>query len=292
MAGRGAAARAHPGPRGPPRGRLSAAMSNPVARYGGQIIGDDDIRAVTEVLRSDWLTQGPMVSRFESAMAEYLGARYAVAVSSATAGLHLAALAARFCPGDEVITSPISFVASANCVAYAGARPVFADIELDTLCIDPEQVRARASAATKGVIVVHFAGHPCDMASISEFARERRLVVIEDAAHAVGSRYGVGGDSFRVGACAHSDMAVFSFHPVKQMTTGEGGLVTTDSAELFDRLSLLRSHGVTRAPAQMRRDGGPWYYEQHALGYNYRLTDFQCALGLSQLAKLDGFIDR
>ena len=267
-------------------------MRDPVGRYGGQLIGEDDIDAVGEALRSDWLTQGPLVARFEAAMAEYLGARYAVAVSSATAGLHLASLAAGFGPGDEVVTSPISFVASANCVAYTGAKPVFADIDPDTLGIDPAQVRARTTAATKGVIAIHFAGHPCDMPAISAFAHERKLAVIEDAAHAVGTRYTVDGRTHRVGDCAHSDMAVFSFHPVKQMTTGEGGLVTTNRADLYERLTQLRTHGITRAPERMERNDGPWYYEQHALGFNYRLTDLQCALGLSQLRKLDAFIAR
>jgi perosamine synthetase len=243
--------------------------------YGRQSISEDDIAAVVEVLRSDWLTQGPVVERFERAVAEYCGARYAVAVANGTAALHLAALAAGFGPGDEVITSPITFVASANCIAYTGAKPAFADIDPRTYCIDPEQIRSRLTPATRGLIPVHFAGQPCDMAAIAEVARERGMVVIEDAAHAIGASYQVDGVTSKVGCCAHSDMTIFSFHPVKHITTGEGGMITTNNEDLYKKLLLLRTHGITRDPQLLSRSDGPWYYEQQVLGYNYRITDIQ-----------------
>lgn len=260
--------------------------------YGRQSISEEDIQAVVEVLRSDWLTQGPAVTRFEKAIADYCGAKYAVAVANGTAALHLAALAAGFGPGDEVITAPVTFVASANCIVYAGATPVFADIDPQTYCIDPDQVRRKTTPATRGIIPVHFAGQPCDMAAIHTIAREKNLTVIEDAAHAIGASYQVGGETCRVGSCAHSDMTIFSFHPVKHITTGEGGAITTNSRELYERLCLLRTHGITRDPERLEKNDGPWYYEQQALGFNYRITDLQCALGLSQLQRLDRFVQR
>ncbi|PLY08293.1 MAG: UDP-4-amino-4,6-dideoxy-N-acetyl-beta-L-altrosamine transaminase [Desulfuromonas sp.] len=260
--------------------------------YGRQQISEEDIAAVVEVLRSDWLTQGPAVERFEQAVAAYCGARFAVAVANGTAALHLAALAAGFGPGDEVITTPITFVASANCVAYAGGTPVFADIDSKSYCIDPEQIRKRLTSATRGLIPVHFTGQPCDMQQIAAIARERDLKVIEDAAHAIGASYQVDGETFKVGCCEHSDMTIFSFHPVKHMTTGEGGMITTNDPQLYQKLQLLRTHGITKDPQALKRNDGPWYYEQQALGYNYRITDIQCALGLSQLQRLDGFVER
>jgi len=260
--------------------------------YGKQDISEEDIEAVVEVLRSDWLTQGPVVERFERAVAEYCGARYAVAVANGTAALHLAALAAGFGPGDEVITSPITFVASANCIVYSGATPVFADIDPQTYCLDPRQVETKLSRKTRGLIPVHFAGQPCDMASMFAISRRHNLVVIEDAAHAIGAGYEVNGRKFRVGSCAHSDMTIFSFHPVKHMTTGEGGMITTNSPELYEKLCLLRTHGITKDPQRLTASDGPWYYEQQALGFNYRITDIQCALGLSQLKRLDSFVAR
>jgi perosamine synthetase len=260
--------------------------------YGRQEISEEDIQAVAEVLRSDWLTQGPAVERFERAVADYCQVRFAVAVANGTAALHLAALAAGFGAGDEVITSPITFVATANCIVYAGARPVFADIDSQTYCIDPEQIRRRLTPATRGVIPVHFAGQPCDMSAISNIAREHELVVIEDAAHAIGASYEVAGRRFKVGCCAHSDMTTFSFHPVKHITTGEGGAITTNDPALYEKLCLLRTHGITKDPQRLTRSEGPWYYEQQALGFNYRITDIQCALGLSQLRRLDEFVAR
>jgi UDP-4-amino-4,6-dideoxy-N-acetyl-beta-L-altrosamine transaminase len=260
--------------------------------YGRQNISEDDIQSVVEVLRSDWLTQGPVIDQFERALADYCGARYAVAVANGTAALHLAALAAGFGPGDEVITSPITFVASANCIAYTGAKPVFADIDQLTYGIDPKQIRKRLTPVTRGVIPVHFAGQPCDMRSIAAIAREYGLTVIEDAAHAIGASYEAGGKTYKVGSCAHSDMTIFSFHPVKHITTGEGGIITTNSGDFYEQLCLLRSHGITRDASRLSRHEGPWYYEQQALGFNYRITDLQCALGLSQLKRLDEFVAR
>lgn len=267
-------------------------MLNKFIPYGRQAIDQADIEYVINVLQSDWLTQGPSVSKFEDAVAKYCGARYAVAVSNGTAALHLAALAAGFGAGDEVITSPITFVASANCILYAGAQPVFADIDPDNYCIDPIQIESRLSEFSKGVIPVHFAGHPCDMGAISKIARENQLIVIEDAAHAIGASYTIDGKRYRVGSCSHSDMSIFSFHPVKHITTGEGGVVTTNCKDLYEKLLMLRSHGITRDPRLLKRNEGPWYYEMQTFGFNYRITDLQCALGISQLRKLDRFVQR
>jgi len=260
--------------------------------YGRQSISEEDIQAVVDILRSDWLTQGPAVEQFERAVADYCGVKFAVAVANGTAALHLAALAAGFTKDDEVITSPITFVASANCIAYAGAKPVFADIDARTYCISPEQIKARLTSRTRGVIPVHFTGQPCNMAAISAIARDHRLIVIEDSAHAIGANYTVDGRQYKTGSCSHSDMTIFSFHPVKHMTTGEGGMITTNSTELYDKLCLLRTHGITKDPGKLTRNEGPWYYEQQALGFNYRITDMQCALGLSQLQRLDNFVAR
>ena len=260
--------------------------------YGRQSISEEDIQAVVEVLRSDWLTQGPTVERFEQAVADYCGARYAVAVANGTAALHLAALAAGFGLGDEVITSPITFVASANCIVYSGATPVFADIDAQTYCIDPKQISKKVTAKTKGIIPVHFTGQPCDMLAISQLSRENNLVVIEDAAHAIGASYTIDGCTYKIGSCAHSDMTIFSFHPVKHMTTGEGGMITTNNKTLYEKLVALRTHGITRDPAKLKQNDGAWYYEQQQLGFNYRITDMQCALGLSQLKRLDDFIEK
>jgi perosamine synthetase len=260
--------------------------------YGRHWITDEDIRAVTDVLSTDWITQGPKIAEFERAVAEFCGARFAVAVSSGTAALHLAALAAQFGPGDEVITTPITFVASANCALYTGAKPVFADIEIDSLNIDPVQVKKRLTAHTKGIIAVHFTGQPCDMPAIWNIAKDKGICVIEDASHAIGASYDDGGRSVMVGSCAHSHMTVFSYHPVKHITTGEGGMITTNDEALYNMLLMLRAHGITRDPELLTRNDGPWYYEMQNLGYNYRITDFACALGLKQLEKLEGFIER
>lgn len=263
--------------------------------YGRQWIDDNDIAAVVEVLRSDWLTQGPSVEAFEAVVAARVGAKHAIAVSNGTAALHLAALALDFGPGDVLWTSPITFVASANCALYAGASVDFVDVEPGTALMDAEaferKLDAAAAAGTlpKAVVPVHLAGQPCDMARIRAAAQRYGVAVIEDAAHAIGGSYG----ATPVGACEFSDMATFSFHPVKVVTTGEGGMITTNDDGLAEKLRLLRTHGITRDTSLMTREpDGPWYYEQIALGYNYRITDLQCALGISQMRRLDEFVAR
>jgi UDP-4-amino-4,6-dideoxy-N-acetyl-beta-L-altrosamine transaminase len=261
--------------------------------YGRQWIDEEDIKAVVEVLRSDWITQGPKIAEFEEKFANYCGSKYAVAVSSGTAALHIACLAAGIKSGDEVITSPITFVASSNCILYCGAKPVFADIQPDTFNIDPEEIQSKITEKTKAIIPVHFAGHPVEMEEISQIAKQNNLLIIEDACHALGAQWkDSSGKWQKIGNCSHSDMAIFSFHPVKHITTGEGGMVTTNSEELYERLKLFRTHGITKDPKRLKENHGPWYYEMHQLGYNYRITDFQCALGIKQLEKLDDFIKR
>lgn len=254
--------------------------------YGKQWIDEDDIEAVVEVLKGDWITQGPAIGRFEQAVAEYVGARYAVAFCNGTAALHGAAFAAGIGPGDEVITTPVTFLASSNCVLYMGGKPVFADIDPRTYNIDPAQVAARLTERTKAIIAVDFAGQPAEMDRIGQLARERGLTVIQDAAHSLGARYG----GRKVGTLA--DMTMFSFHPVKHVTTGEGGIIATDREDLRDKLLLFRNHGMTRDPRLLERHDGPWYYEMQALGFNYRMTDLQAALGASQMQKLDRFVAR
>ena len=254
--------------------------------YGRQCIEQDDIDAVVEVLRSDYVTTGPAVTDFEKAVAEYTGAKYAVAVANGTAALHVACLAAGLTEGDEVITTPITFAASANCALYCGATPVFADIEADTYNIDPVEIEKKITERTKAIIAVHFTGQPCKMDEIHAIAKKHNLLVIEDAAHALGADY----KGKKIGSI--SDMTTFSFHPVKHITTGEGGMITTNSKELYERLILFRSHGITRNEEMLTKNEGGWYYEQLDLGYNYRITDIQCALGISQMKKLDRFVAR
>ncbi|MCI9060384.1 MAG: UDP-4-amino-4,6-dideoxy-N-acetyl-beta-L-altrosamine transaminase, partial [Lachnospiraceae bacterium] len=252
--------------------------------YGRQWLDDEDIQAVAEVMRSDFITTGPKADKFEQEVAEYTGANYAVAVSNGTAALHLACLAAGIQPGDEVITTAMTFAASANCVLYCGGRPVFADIDPITYNIDPEDLRRKITSRTKAVIPVHFTGQPCRMDEIHQLAEEYGLTVIEDGAHALGAAY----KGKKIGGL--SQMTTFSFHPVKPITTGEGGMVVTNDERLYRRLKLLRSHGITREEDLMEKNEGGWYYEQLELGYNYRMTDIQAALGSSQLKKLDRFI--
>lgn len=257
--------------------------------YGRQSISISDVWQVIQALRSPWLTQGPKVREFEDAICRYTGAQFAVAVANGTAALHLAMLALDLEPGVETITSPITFLASANCILYAGGTVRFADIEADTALIDPDEIRKQVTAKTKAIIPVHFAGQSCDMEKIHEIARERGLFVIEDAAHAIGSEYKGG----KVGSCKYSDMTIFSFHPVKTITTGEGGAITTNSREFYEKLLMLRSHGVTKEESRfLNVNEGPWYYEMQMLGFNYRLTDIQSALGVAQLKKLDKFVMR
>ncbi len=254
--------------------------------YGTQSISEGDIQAVVKVLRSDYLTTGPVVKEFEEKVAVYAGAKYAVAVSSGTAALHAACFAAGIKEGDEVITSPFTFAASANCVLYCGAEVVFADIDRRTYNISPEEIEKKITPNTKAVIPVHYAGQPCDMDAIYGIAGKHNLAVIQDAAHALGADY----KGKRIGSMP--GMTVLSFHPVKHITTGEGGMVLTDNEDYYQRLLLFRSHGITRDIRQLHKDGGGWYYEQQALGYNYRITDIQCALGISQMDRLDSFISR
>jgi perosamine synthetase len=265
--------------------------------YGRQWIDDDDIQAVVDVLRSDWVTQGEMVGRFEEALAQYCQVRYAVAVSSGTAGLHLACLAAGIGSDQTVLTSPITFAASANCALYCGGRADFVDIDARTYNMDPEELKRvlaeDEAGSVKAVIPVHFAGQPCQMEAIADACSERNLTIIEDACHALGGRWTDSqGVEQRIGNCSHADMVVCSFHPVKIMTTGEGGAVLTNDPVLYERLRDLRSHGITKDPKRLSVDHGPWYYEMQELGYNYRITDFQCALGLKQLDKVDGWVER
>ena len=254
--------------------------------YGKQTIEQDDIQAVGDVLKSDFLTTGPKIAEFEQTVADYVGAKYAVAISNGTSALHAACFAAGIRPGDEVITTPLTFAASANCVLYCGGTPVFADVDPKTYNIDPEDIRGKITDRTKAIIAVHLAGQPCDMDAIHSIAREHGLIVIEDGAHALGSVY----KGKKVGSL--SDMTTFSFHPVKPITTGEGGMIVTDNEDFYKKMVLFRSHGITRDDSMMTRNDGPWFYQQFDLGYNYRITDIQCALGCSQMKKLDRFLAR
>lgn len=253
--------------------------------YGRQSIDESDIQAVVETLRSDWLTTGPKVAEFEEAMAASVGAQYAVSFSSGTAALHAAAFTSGLHPGDEAITSPLTFAATANCVLYQGATPVFADVLEDTLNLDPELAAARIRPNTKVILPVDYAGHPADLDSILQLAERHGLIVIEDACHALGAEY----RGRRVGGVAH--MTVFSFHPVKHLTTGEGGMVTTDSPVFAETLRRFRNHGIS-SDARQRQSAGQWHYEMVLLGFNYRLTDVACALGLQQMNKLDANLAR
>lgn len=263
--------------------------------YGRQSISADDIAAVEEVLRSDFLTQGPVVPRFEKTVAAYCSTAHGVAVNSATSALHIACLALGVGPGDRVWTSPVTFVASANCALYCGAEVDFVDIDpvSTNMSVAALETKLRAARAAqrlpKVVIPVHLTGQSCDMAEIDALATEYGFSVIEDASHAIGGAYG----GRPVGSCDHSDICVFSFHPVKIVTTGEGGLAVTQDTVLADRMELLRSHGITRTPAEMTEPAhGPWYYQQIHLGFNYRMTEMQAALGVSQMTRLDAFVAR
>ncbi|MDD5503749.1 MAG: UDP-4-amino-4,6-dideoxy-N-acetyl-beta-L-altrosamine transaminase [Candidatus Omnitrophica bacterium] len=259
--------------------------------YGRQCIDSRDIEEVVGALRSDWLTQGPRVDEFESMICKYTTARYCVALSSGTAALHLACIACGLKPGDEAITSPITFLATSNAVLYTGAKPVFADIDPITVNINPSLIEKQITRKTKAILPVHFAGFPCDMERIKKIALKRSLTIIEDACHALGAEYRCGGVWHKTGSCQHSDMSVFSFHPVKSITTGEGGAITTNNANLYRRLRALRAHGTYKDKNILAKKG-PWYYEMKELGFNYRLTDIQCSLGISQLKKLKAFIGK
>jgi len=263
--------------------------------YGRQDISAADIQAVIDILQSDWLTQGPTIPKFEQAVAEYCGVQYAVAVSSATAALHIACLAAGLEPGDWSWTSPNTFVASANCARYCGANVDFIDIDSETYNLSIAElawqleVARRHQRLPKVIIPVHFSGQSCEMEAVAQLARDYHFTTIEDASHAIGGQY----RGRPIGCCAYSDMTVFSFHPVKIITTGEGGMVLTNRTDLYEKLIRLRSHGITRDPSLMRGPSdGPWYYQQLELGLNYRITDLQAALGFSQLQRLDEFVAR
>jgi perosamine synthetase len=250
--------------------------------YGRQNIDEDDIQVVINTLRSPFLTQGPKVAEFEQAIASYVGVKYAVSFCNGTAALHGACYAAGISEGDEVITSPITFAASANCVRYVGGTVVFADIDAQTYNIDPSQIRANITEKTKAIIPVDFTGQPVDIDEIMKIAKEHNLVVIEDGAHSLGATY----KGRKVGSTA--DMTMFSFHPVKPITTGEGGIIVTNNETYYKRLLKFRSHGIE--PTAYAAEQGDWYYEMTDLGYNYRMTDLQAALGISQMKKLDQFI--
>jgi UDP-4-amino-4,6-dideoxy-N-acetyl-beta-L-altrosamine transaminase len=263
--------------------------------YARQSISEADIQAVVDVLRSDWLTQGPVIERFEKAVAQYCSVSYAVAVNSGTSALHIACLAAGLGPGDSLWTTPNTFVASANCGLYCGASVDFVDIDPGTYNLSPEELERKLDHAAKNgtlpklLVPVHFSGRSCAMDRIAELAGRYGITVIEDACHAAGGNF----RGSRIGSCAFSAMTVFSFHPVKIITTGEGGMILTNRKDLYDKLIRLRSHGITRDTALMEgKSHGPWYYQQQDLGYNYRITDMQAALGISQMTRIDEFIRR
>jgi len=254
--------------------------------YGRQWIEDDDIEAVVKILKSDFLTTGPAILEFEEAVAHYVGAKYAVSFSNGTAALHGACFAAGIQEGDEVITTPMTFAASANCVLYQGGTPVFADIDDSTYNIDPKKIEEKITSKTKAIIPVHFTGQPAELDEIHRLAQEHNLVVIEDAAHALGASY----KKKRIGGL--SDMTMFSFHPVKHVTSGEGGVITTNDDVYYQKLLQFRSHGIIKDQQLMTESHGPWYYEMQSLGFNYRMTDIQAALGANQLKKIDHFLSR
>ncbi|MGD0757677.1 MAG: UDP-4-amino-4,6-dideoxy-N-acetyl-beta-L-altrosamine transaminase [Candidatus Sulfotelmatobacter sp.] len=253
--------------------------------YGRQFVDEADIQGVVDVLRSDWLTTGPKVAEFEEAFAARVGAAHAVSFSSGTAALHAAAFAAGLSAGDEAITTPMTFAATANCVLYQGATPVFADVCADTLNIDPAQIATKVSSRTRAILPVAYAGHPADLEAIQKIASDHGLIVIEDACHALGAKY----RERSTGAVA--DMTVFSFHPVKHITTGEGGMVTTNNAQFAETLRRFRNHGIS-SDARQRQSAGEWHYEMVLLGFNYRLPDIACALGIEQLKRLDANLAR
>jgi len=253
--------------------------------YGTQWIDEDDIAAVVDVLRSDWLTTGPKVPEFEKVFAQKVGAAEAVAVSNGTAALHASMFALGIGKGDEVIVTPMTFAASANCVLYQGGTPVFADVEPDSLLLDPSAVEAAITPRTKAIVAVDFAGHPCEYDKLQDLASRHGLALVADACHALGGSY----RGTAVGTLA--DLSVFSFHPVKHITSGEGGMITTNDADLASHMRRFRSHGIS-SDFRQRDKVGSWFYEMVDLGYNYRLTDIQCALGISQISKLHAFVER
>ncbi len=270
-------------------------MKKQTIPYGRQTINQDDIEAVLEVLKSPLLTQGPVVREFEEKLAAYCGAQYAVAVINGTAALYLANKVLNVSAQDKVITTPNTFLATANSIALNGGRPIFADIHRETFNIDPDKIETLllGDDAYKGIIPVHFGGLPAAMEEIAALAQKYNLFVIEDACHALGGSWkDSNGELQKIGNCAYSDLTVFSFHPVKHITTGEGGAITTNNKELYERLIQFRSHGITSDPQKMSENHGRWYYEMQYLSFNFRITDIQCALGLSQLKKSGQWIKR
>jgi UDP-4-amino-4,6-dideoxy-N-acetyl-beta-L-altrosamine transaminase len=257
--------------------------------YGKQWIDDEDIREVVKVLKSDFITQGPKVREFEEKLAEFAGTRYAVVFNSGTSALHAAYFSLGLSTGDEFITTPLTFAATSNAGLFLGAKPVFCDVEKDTGNLDAGLIEEKITSRTKLVVPVHYAGHPCDMEKIKEVADKYGLFVVEDACHALGARY----KDSKIGSCKYSDMTVFSFHPVKHITTGEGGAVLTDREDLYEKLLMFRNHGITKDDKKFTKEKeGDWYYEMQFLGFNYRMTDIQAALGISQLKKLNKFVER
>lgn len=259
--------------------------------YARQSLDEFDIEAVVQTLRGDWLTQGPKVAEFEAALSAVTGAPYVVAVSNGTAALHLACLAADLKPGDIGVTSAVTFVASANAIRYCGAEPRLADINPETGLVSLQSLQ-RAARSPKVIIPVDLTGSVPDLPAIEAWAKSIGAMVIEDAAHALGATYQHEGKIYRAASCSHTDMAILSFHPAKHITTGEGGAICTRDRNLYERLLELRSHGITRDTKKLMHHDGPWYHEQQSLGFNYRITDIQCALGISQLKKLGVFLQR
>lgn len=256
--------------------------------YGKQTIDKKDILEVIRSLKGELLTTGPKVKEFEKKFASFVGSKYAVAVCNGTAALHIACIASGLNKDNELITSPMTFAASANCALYCGAKPVFVDVKENGI-IDEELIEKKINKKTKIIIPVHYSGIPCNMDNIKKIARKHNLIVIEDACHALDAKY----KNSKIGDCKYSDMACFSFHPVKHITTGEGGMITTNSKILYQKLLKLRSHGITKNPREFKnKSEGPWYHEMQDLGYNYRITDFQSALGISQLKKAKGFVKK
>jgi perosamine synthetase len=268
--------------------------SNKIYSYGKQSIDEEDIQSVVEVLKSDWLTQGPKIQELEEALCKKFNSKYGAVVSNGTAGLHLIGLALGWKKDDIIITSPITFVASANCAVYAGATPDFVDINSTSYTIDVNKLESRiktlisSGKKVKAVVAVDYAGHPCDWEGLKSLSDKYEFQLVNDYCHALGAEYK---NDFSY-AVKYANAVNLSFHPVKHITSGEGGAVLTNSREIDTKIKILRTHGITKDPGLMEKDDGPWYYEMQLLGFNYRITDFQCALGLSQLKKLDSFIKR